>query len=90
MKQFVLALIIITFPFIALHAADNTIGNDEPVSAGNDGQGIEEVFEETIEEASAEADTETIAETETEASDDNFVPSIQITEDLPVAFPVDI
>jgi hypothetical protein len=49
-----------------------------------------EVVSESLEESLQENITEPVAGNILDAMDENFIPSEQITEDLPVAFPIDI
>ena len=95
MKQIALTFIILTLTFIQLYAADDNVTGEEPLPssvqiADDVREGVEQSLDETITETVAESVTERIVEIITEATDENFIPSIQITEDLPVAFPVDI
>ena len=73
-------------PLSGLQAADDNTEPDPPVTATTQTLDVDAV---DSEDSSGENSTEPLADT-AEASDENFVPSIRITEDLPVAFPVDI
>jgi hypothetical protein len=92
MKAKTMAILIAVFPLTGLHAAQDNIEIDEGLPATVPAVEISsEENENSFDESSFdESNNETISETSAEASDDNFVPSIRITEDLPVAFPVDI
>ena len=95
MKVKILITFFLASPFGGLHAADNNIGAAESDPAiVQEGEiipeGIEGTVAGTLTEANDETLTETIDETANSSSDENFVPSIRITEDLPVAFPIDI
>jgi len=87
MKAWVLTFFMATFPFIGLHAADDNVVIEEPASAT--AQSVEAITRDN-ENPLEESSTETLVEASAETEDDNFVPSIRITEALPVAFPVDI
>lgn len=91
MKAKTLTILFLVYPFFGLHAAESNIETAEPDSSTIPAV---EIIPEGIEGAAPETLTETLIETIEEtangSSDENFVPSIRITEDLPVAFPIDI
>ena len=94
MKAKAMALLIAVSPLTGLHAAQDNIEIeiDEGIPATVPAAEISsEENESSFDESSSDnSNNETISETSAEASDDNFIPSIRIAEDLPVAFPVDI
>ena len=87
MKAKAMALLIVVSPLTGLHAAQDNIEIDGGIAATVPAA---EIGSEENESSSDNSNNETISETSAEASDDNFIPSIRIAEDLPVAFPVDI
>ncbi len=87
MKHYQKLLSLLVFSSLGIYAADNSAENDAQVAESTEqaeegAEGIERPLEETIPDAGDEIILD--------ASDENFVPSEQITEDLPVAFPIDI
>ncbi|MBT5484193.1 MAG: hypothetical protein HOH14_08780 [Gammaproteobacteria bacterium] len=92
MKAKAMAILIAVSPLTGLYAAQDNIEIDEGVTVTVPAVEIsseenENALDESIFD---ESNNETISETSAETSDDNFIPSIRIAEDLPVAFPVDI
>ncbi len=88
MKHYRNLLSLLVFFSLGIYAADNSDDRSENNSTESTGQAevVPEGVEKPLEETITDSGNEIILDT----TDENFVPSEQITEDLPVAFPVDI
>ena len=76
----IIAWLLLALPLQAAEESDDLQEATEPVTAAQPDTG------ESSEPEQEAADTGGL----TEPSDENFVPTVQVSEDQPVAFPVDI
>lgn len=90
MKPFLAMMIpVLLLLSLSLHAAEDEDTSDQAAQVAEEtGSGVQEEAVEALPDIGL-IEEEQAEQTEQE-DDENFVPSVRISEDLPVAFPVDI